>query len=150
MAFSPSITTLAAGTYTYTVEVWNATYDIACRATATFTYTVVADPTIDSIVTSLPNNQMCIGGTVTLTAALNDNLNAANSNVVYTWVVDGRNFSEGASNTITFTPDHTGTVTCSVFATVNNNYNTGCQSEVTSVNIEVVDQPFVGINYAGV
>ena len=142
--------TLAAGTYTYSVEVWNATYDIDCRVMASFTYTVVADPTIDSIVTSLPDNQMCIGGTVTLTAALNDNLNAANSNVVYTWVVDGRNFSEGTSNTITFTPDHTGTVTCSVFATVNNSYNTGCQSDIQSVNIEVVDQPYVGINYAGI
>ncbi len=142
--------TLAAGTYTYSVEVWNATYDIDCRATATFTYTVVADPTIDSIVTSLPENQMCIGGTVTLTASMTDNLNADNSNVLYTWVVDGRNYSTGASNTITITPDHTGTVTCSVFATVNNSYNTGCQSDVQTVNIEVVDQPYVGINYAGI
>ena len=142
--------TLAAGTYTYSVEVWNATYDIDCRATATFTYTVVADPTIDSIVTSLPDNQMCIGGTVTVTAALSDNLNAANSNVEYVWSVDGRNYSTGASNTITFIPEHTGTVAINVYATVNNSYNTGCQSAVQTVNIEVVDQPYVGINYSGI
>ena len=142
--------TLAAGTYTYSVEVWNASYDIDCRATATFTYTVVADPTIDSITTSLPNNQMCIGGTVTLTATLNNTLDVANNNVLYTWAVDGRNYTTGTSNTITFTPDHTGTISCSVYATVNNSYNTGCQSDVQTVTIEVVDQPYVGINYNGI
>lgn len=142
---------LTPGTYTYTVEVWNASYDVACRAMAQFDYTVVADPTIDSIVTSLDNNQMCIGGTVTLTANMSSDFNVPNNALTYHWMANGRTMNSTSSNTVTVTPDHTGINTYSVYVTVNNSSytNTGCQSEVATVDIEVVEQPYVAISHDG-
>jgi hypothetical protein len=141
--------TLAAGTYTYTVEVANNTYN-SCVATAQFTYTVDAEPTIDSIITSLPNNQMCVGGNVTLTASMSNGTNAANTNTVYHWTVNGRELTGVTGPQVTENITVAGTYTYTVYATQNHSaYNTGCESEPQSIVIEVLEQPYVGISYSG-
>ena len=142
--------TLTAGTYTYGVEVWNNVSGTSCSATAEFIYTVVTDPTIDSIMTSLPNNQMCVGGNVTLTAVLGSNMLNSNANVTYTWTRNGRTVNSAVGNEITENITVAGTYTYTVVASLNNNnYNTGCVSEPQSVVIEVLEQPFIGISYNG-
>jgi hypothetical protein len=141
--------TLAVGTYTYAVEASNNMYN-SCVATAQFTYTVAAEPVIDSIVSSLPNNQMCEGGAVTLTASMSNGTNAANVNTVYHWAVNGHEIVGANGATFTETINVPGTYTYTVYATQgHNDYNTGCESETQSIVIEVLEQPFVGISYSG-
>ncbi|HPT52198.1 MAG TPA: T9SS type A sorting domain-containing protein, partial [Bacteroidales bacterium] len=142
--------TLTAGTYHYSVVVWNNNYDVTCTATAQFEYTVVADPTIDSILTSLPDNQMCVGGNVTLTASMSNGLNAQGTNVQYHWTRNGSVLTNAVGDEITENLTVAGRYTYTVYATQSHNgYNTGCQSVPETIVIEVLEQPYVAITYEG-
>ena len=138
---------LVPGTYTYGVEVYNNELGTSCTASATFDYTVVVDPIIDSIVTSLPNNQMCAGGNITLTAYMNNGM--ANADVVYTWTRNGSVIVNATLAEITESLTTPGTYTYTVVASQSTNNSFGCQSAPATVTIEVVPQPFVAISYNG-